>query len=60
MRIIYLLLCTTKQADGADVIGVFSQSPLSFDSLCYSLRNIYWLWSVRDRERQKEVTNKQS
>lgn len=41
MRVlVYLLLCATQHADGTDVIGVLRQSPLSFDSIGYSLRDI--------------------
>lgn len=39
----YLLLCTVQHADGLDVIGVLSQSPLSFDSFIHSLTDVHRL-----------------
>lgn len=39
----YLLLCSGEHADGTHIIGVLSQSPLSFDSLSYSLGDVYLL-----------------
>ena len=49
----YLLLRPAEHTDGTDVIRVLSQTPLSFDSLGYSLRDIYRLQEVRERKRRR-------
>lgn len=41
----YLFLCAIQHADGLDVVGVVSQSPLSFDSFIDSLTNVHRLQS---------------
>lgn len=46
---LYLLLCPAQHADSADIIGVLSQSPLSFDPLTHCLRDI-------DRLQEREPT----
>lgn len=52
----YLLLCSGEHADGTDVIGVLSQSPLSFDSFSYSLGDVYLLERQKNREREVSQT----
>lgn len=39
----YLLLCAIEHADGLDVVGVLSQSPLSFHSFIHSLTDVHRL-----------------
>lgn len=41
----YLFLCAVQHADGLDVVGVLSQSPLSFDSFIHGLTNVHRLRS---------------
>lgn len=54
-RVYHLLLRPAQHADGTDIIGVFSQSPLSFDPLSHGLRDIYWLQQRRDKDGEQET-----